>query len=52
MDVGKYLGDILFFGGMVVIVVIFINDQDNANKLIGGLANTYTTNVKELSTIR
>lgn len=49
---GRFIGDLLFGGFVIVLAVIFIRDQENATKLVGGLAGTYTGSVKELASIR
>lgn len=48
---GKYVGDLLFGGFWIVLLVIFLRDHQQANDLVGGLAGTYTTSVSQLSNL-
>jgi hypothetical protein len=49
---GKFVGDFLFGGFVIVMAVILFNDQDKAVKLTQGLGGAYTTGVKDLASIR
>jgi hypothetical protein len=49
---GNFIGDLLFGGFVIIMVVILINDQENAVKLTKGGVEAYTGGVKELASIR
>jgi hypothetical protein len=49
---GNFIGDILFGGFVIIMVVILINDQENAVNLVSGTTKAYTGGVKELASIR
>lgn len=46
-----YIGDLLFGGFVIVLVVIFLRDWSNATQLVSGLAGTYTTSVTNLANL-
>lgn len=46
-----YLGDILFAGFVIVLLVIFLRDWAAATQLVSGLAGTYTTTVTNLANL-
>jgi len=49
---GNFIGDILFGGFVIIMVVILVNDQDKAVNLVQGGTNAYVGGVKELASIR
>lgn len=49
---GKFVGDLLFGGFVIIMAVILINDQDKAVKLTQGTEQTYVEGVKGLASIR
>lgn len=46
-----YLGDLLFGGFVIVLLVIFLRDWSNATQLVSGLAGTYTNSVTSLANL-
>ena len=47
----KYAGDLLFWGFLLVILVILIRDQANAVKLFSGTVNAYTGGITSLAAL-
>jgi len=47
----KYFGDILFWGFLLVILVILIRDQSNAVALTKGLVGSYTGGITALAAL-
>ena len=47
----KYFGDILFWGFLLVILVILIRDQSNAVALTKGLVGSYTGGITTLANL-
>jgi hypothetical protein len=46
-----YLGEILFWGFVIVMTVIFLRDWRAATGLVGGFAGTYTNTVTGLANL-
>jgi len=47
----KYWGDILFWGFLLVILVILIRDQSNAVALTKGMVGAYTGGITDLANL-
>jgi len=47
----KYFGDLLFWGFLLVILVILIRDQSNAVALTKGLTGAYTGGITDLANL-
>lgn len=47
----KYAGDLLFWGFLLVILVILIRDQKNAVALFSGGINAYTGGITSLANL-
>ena len=47
----KYIGDILFWGFLLVVLVILIRDQQNAVALTKGLTGAYTGGITSLANL-
>lgn len=47
----KIFGELLFWGFMLVLVVIFIRDQSNAVALTKGLTGAYTGGITDLANL-
>ena len=47
----KYAGDLLFWGFLLVILVILIRDQSNAVALLSGSVNAYTGGITSLANL-
>jgi hypothetical protein len=47
----KYAGDILFWGFLLVILVILIRDQSNAVALTKGMVGAYTGGITDLANL-
>lgn len=48
---GKVFSELLFWGFLLVILVIFIRDQSNAVQLTKGLVGTYTGGITDLANL-
>jgi hypothetical protein len=46
-----YVGDLLFGGFVIIMVVIFLRDWSNATQLVQGFAGTYTQSVTSLANL-
>jgi len=46
-----YIGDILFAGFVIVLLIIFLRDWQAANALISGVTTTYTGAVTSLANL-
>ena len=47
----KYVGDLFFWGFLLVVLVILIRDQSNAVALTSGLTNAYTGGITSLANL-
>ena len=47
----KIFGELLFWGFMLVLIVIFIRDQSNAVALTKGLTGAYTGGITDLANL-
>jgi hypothetical protein len=47
----KYMGDLLFWGFLLVVLVILIRDQSNAVALTKGLTGAYTGGITGLANL-
>jgi hypothetical protein len=49
--VQNFIGDLLFGGFVIILLVILINDSENAVNLLGGTAKVYTGSVRTLAQV-